>query len=208
MQNEKVRRILTDASASLDQVKSALFDASRECVNGENGSEWNIAKTIIDLAESADSLKRQLKSLANGAEPAAVTIEARSTRHAAEPGRESERPGRKRKEDYPKYSVHGDRLVKVGLGRDRRTEYEHEVPREEFDKILGQLTSLSRTQSRFVVEELIKTMDCPAYQIYIVIAVLTRLGFLVSPRRGTYKFVTPGTFPSVAVTAWDKLQGK
>ena len=79
MKNEKVKRILTDASASLDQVKGALFDASRECVNGENGSEWNIAKTIIDLAESADSLKRQLKSLAYGAEPDSGSVEVRPT---------------------------------------------------------------------------------------------------------------------------------
>ena len=98
--------------------------------------------------------------------------------------------------------------MKVGLGRDKRTEYEHEVPREEFDKVLAQLTSLSRTHSRFAAEELINNAECPAYQIYIVIAVLTKLGFLVSPRRGTYKFVTPGTFQSVAATIWDKLQAR
>src|SRR5882724_6998515 len=142
MENERVKQILTDASTSLDGVKEALFDASRECVKAGNGSEWDIAKTIFNLAESADSLKRQIKSLVNGEETVAVTIETGPSARATQLRKEAtDRSPRKRKADYPKYGVRGDRLFKIGLGRDKRSEYEHEVPKDEFDKVLAQLAS-------------------------------------------------------------------
>jgi hypothetical protein len=209
MENVKVKQILKEASTSLDQVKVALFDASRECVKTEAGNEWDVAKTLFSLAENADSLNRQIKSLVNGSETKAVVTEVEPRINAAQFREEaSERVPRKRKEDYPKYEVRGDRLVKIGLGRDKRTEYEHEIAKGEFDKILARLTSIAASQKQFTVDQVQEGLDCPVYQTYALIAVLAKMGLLTNPRRGTYRFTTPGTFSSAASTVWERLQSK
>lgn len=118
--------------------------------------------------------------------------------------RERSKAARKSRKAYPKYSLRSGVLIKTGLSRDRRTEYEHAVPKNEFDGIIARLEELS-SRKTFAVEDVLKTAKCPSYQVYLVIAFLKERGLLVAPRRGLYAFRRPKEFIADTRVNWDSL---
>lgn len=191
---------------NLEHARETLFECSHKHVTLDE-DEWHVAESLFRLAKSADMLRRQVISILNGTPPSTAMMDT-STSEKSFVQKEkpaTHKPSKKRKEDYPKYLVRNESLVKIGLGRDRRTEYEQVVPKSEFDKILDRLNALIDTEE-FTAEDVQQELECPMYQTYIVLALLREMELLELPRRGVYSFPSAETFTSNAHSIWSQLQ--
>ncbi|PKQ38425.1 MAG: hypothetical protein CVT59_04190 [Actinobacteria bacterium HGW-Actinobacteria-1] len=91
---------------------------------------------------------------------------------------------------YPRFFVSGDRVVKIGKGKQKSAkEYRHEATKSSFDQLARWIESQSVEGRR---EWLAKDADLelgehvPAYQTYLLIAALSSAGVLRQVKRGTY----------------------
>jgi hypothetical protein len=196
----KLNQQLSKIALTLNDVRETLFECSRESVKGED-NEWHKAEALFSLAKSVDGLRRQTLTLMNGTPESQVEVRAISRPKV----KVSAKTGKKNKEDYPHYRVRGRSLIKTGLGRDEKTEYEHIVPRSEFEKIIAKVAAIASSRKEFTAEAVQENLDCPMYQTYMVLALLRQLNLLEMPRRGSYQSPANG-FPSNPDAIWDQVQ--
>jgi len=190
---------LTRAVDLAADLRAVLLEAARDA--GMTGGEmWRQAESLLGLAKNADVLRQSIGaiSVAPADNEKVVPLQASATTPVIA-------TNRVHKVDYPKYSVRGDDLVKIGLGRDHRTEYEHVVPKAEFDKILQRIAGLAGVKKWFKAVYVQEGLKCPSYQTYIVLAMLRDKGHILSERRGQYSFKSAKTFASDASTLWNEL---
>ena len=186
------------------ELRNRLLEAAQEYAKSEQ-PDWARAEHFFSASRRVDALCRSVLNTdsASGLDEEAPTP-------AEKPGliRSQKQPtstGRKSRNDYPKWSVRSDALIKLGLSRNRKTEYEHVVPRKEFDAILVQLaTNVGRR--RFTAEEVIDQVSVPSYQVYIILSLLKKHGVLTVPRRGVYAFGRPKNFVNEAKSIWCALE--
>jgi hypothetical protein len=196
----KLNLQLSKIARTLNDVRETLFECSRESVKGED-NEWHQAEALFSLAKSVDGLRRQTLSLMNG-----VPVSQSEARAISPPkGKVSAKTGKKNKEDYPHYKVRGRSLIKTGLGRDERTEYEHIIPRSEFEKVIAKIAALASSRKEFTAEAVQENLDCPMYQTYTVLALLRQMNLLEMPRRGSYQAPANGSFPANPDAIWNKI---
>lgn len=198
-----------------EEMKDNLFECALELTK-EDRADWQKAEDIFKLAKNTDALRLSFISLMEGDKPElegrntqllSVVATARPLRRGAKTlDTSASKPGKKKKNEYPKYSVRRDLLIKTGLSRDRRTEYEHVVPHKEFERIIERLAEFSKSKRHFTAEDIQNTLDCPNYQTYIVLALMKSKGLLIIPRRGQYGFKGAKTFASDAATIWTELK--
>jgi hypothetical protein len=198
------RQILSKLERQFDELRDELLAASQEFAKSEN-HDWNEAERLFAASKRVDELRRTVLTPASDNPTGQVSIlradvNGAGTRHSA-----GGKSGKKSKKDYPKYTVRSDALVKIGLSRDRRTEYEHTVPRTEFDAVLQRLGELAG-KKHFSADDVIHEVPCPSYQAYIVISLLKERGLLAVPRRGMYAFTRPKNFLNEAGTIWNSLE--
>ena len=204
----KIRRLF-------EEIKDGLFECALELTR-ENNADWQKAEELFKLAKNTDTLRLSLVALIEGDNPESERTNERLLSVVTSPQHHREdhktaaaralKTGRKKKSEYPKYSVRGDSLIKTGLSRDRRNEYEHIVPHKEFERITGRLVELSKSKRNFSVEDVQEALDCPNYQTYVVLALMKDKGLLTVPRRGLYSFKGAKTFASDAATIWTELK--
>jgi hypothetical protein len=117
----------------------------------------------------------------------------------------------KNHEDFPKFWVRGNALVKQGLQRNKQDVYEHTVPKEKFDEIVRHLQTMAsyrenKRQKEFKTDEVQEGVNCPPYMTYVVISLLHRQGLLDKARKGAYLFAAPESFFSDVDRLWRELQ--
>ncbi len=121
-------------------LRDRLLSLSQRFAKTEDLS-WEKAERFFTLSKKVDQLREQMsmglsetkgtsETQVNDARDAEVMSSVAVMR-------------RKSKKDYPKYTVRSDVLIKTGLSRDRRTEYEHAIPKPEFEAVVGRLADLS-----------------------------------------------------------------
>jgi hypothetical protein len=196
----KLNQQLSKIARTLNDVRETLFECSRESVKGED-NEWSKAEALFSLAKSVDGLRRQTLTLMNGTPESQAEVRTISPPKV----KVSAKTGKKNKEDYPHYKVRGRSLIKTGLGRDEKTEYEHIVPRGEFEKVIAKVAALAASRKEFTAEAVQDGLDCPMYQTYMVLALLRQMSLLEMPRRGSYQAPANG-FPSSPDVIWDQVQ--
>lgn len=115
--------------------------------------------------------------------------------------------------DYPKFELRKGYLVKIGWSKKQRREYSHKVPATIFDKTVEALTSLSKSGTGpFMVEQIIKkvsgseTETLPAYQIYVVIALLR--GANCIGQIGKEGYSIPLDLTEKASKVWESLSSR
>jgi hypothetical protein len=192
--------------STLIRARDLLLHESQQA--GTQG-DWVSAKTLIELAERADQLRKEIPEQATGEAPAWKKETPKPARAIEDDdlGRRSSPP-----ESYPKYLIRDGALVKRGLQRGGEDVYEHAVPRDRYDQILRQLTKMASAfahakQRPFGVEQIQRGLDCPRYMTYVVVSLLMRERFLIRARKGSYTFAAPATFTTDAATLWDRLKG-
>jgi hypothetical protein len=175
------------------------------------GANWDRAEELFRLARGAARLHDDVVGLlSNEYEPREETNLPGNARVSPKTSVKNQRPTEtgklvRKKDGYPKYCVRGDLLIKTGLSRDGRKQYEHSVPKKEFDSIISILAEFSASRKEFTVEEVQARLDCPGYQIYTVLALLKARGILRVPRRGLYGFATKG-LARATVDLWRLLE--
>jgi hypothetical protein len=198
------REGLTKIERHFVELRDVLLIASQEFAKSENHN-WEQAERLFAASKKVDELCRSvLKPVRDdsmeGVGAPKGEVNGAETAHSTD-----RKSGRKSKKDYPKYTVRSDALVKIGLSRDRRTEYEHTVPRAEFDAVMQRLGELAG-RKHFGADDIINKVTCPSYQAYIVISLLKEHGLLAVPRRGMYAFTRPKNFLNEAGAIWTSLE--
>ena len=174
--------------ALMSKVRDALLDWSRESLQADTETERARTDAIFSLAKEADDLRRRIAEVREQV-PSARPIESGSGAQdpAANTALPSSAPTRRRKRDYPKYVRRGDALVKVGLSKDKRTEYKHIVPASEYKRVAELIGSVGKGKREFTAEDILKGFDGASYHSYIVLALLREKKAVALVRRGTYR---------------------
>jgi len=197
------RRILGKIERRFAELRDELLAASQDFAKSES-RDWAQAERLFIASKEVDELCKSILTPPEGGEIGHVSV-THARVNGAPTSRSADRGSRKKsKKDYPKYAVRSDSLIKVGLSRDRRTEYEHTVPRGEFDAVMQRLGELAG-RKHFNAEDVIEKVPCPSYQAYIVISLLKDRGLLTVPRRGTYAFARPKNVLNEAGAIWNSL---
>jgi len=152
---------------------------------------------VAEVAHLADGVARLLgkppphtgRTAETPAKP--VSMPAVSPALHETPRKTSSRKAQKDKE-YPSFERDGNRLVKVGWSKKHRVEYEHRAPREAVASLVRHLTETIADGQIFVVEELMPVSafdggsEIPAYQVYLTLKWLQRIGFVQKKGRDGY----------------------
>lgn len=183
MTSNNLLQTMTKATQQLDEARDLLLKSSHDSMRAESDKEWQLAERLFTLARNADTLRRETLSLIE------VLKGTKTAKDASdEVSKRAQKSLKKRKEDYPKYVVRGEQLIKTGLSRDMKSEYEHAVPRAEFEKILQRLVRLRTLQQDFKSEDAQEGLVLPVYQVYAVLSLLRHLNIIKQGRRGYYSF--------------------
>ena len=190
---------------------------------GDEGDEndWRQAQTFFNLSKEVDLLRRRVSALNDtsiktersekGLETLSgrqdlVKITSANTADSDESIDHSQRrPLIKRKTDYPQYHLRGEVIVKRGLARDRRSEYEHIVPKDDFERVVSSLMGVASIGSEFTAEMVQVNLNIPAYRTYIVLSLLRKLGILELPKRGTYSLADRNRPASSLESLWETV---
>jgi len=112
--------------------------------------------------------------------------------------------------NYPKYEVRNGSLIKIGWSKKQRREYSHKVPSSVFDLTIRTMTALAKNGAGpFTAEHIIDKVNdmevevIPAYQVYVVIAMLRKANCIKQLGREGYNIPTDVT--EKAQEAWRKL---
>lgn len=207
--NKSVRDSLQKACESLTKIQDMLFESARNSVKLDEATAWHDAEALFQFAKEADGFRRRLVNLLNGEHATSPAESAKSPLggrgQSQTTARTEEGAQRKEKADYPKYRISDNCLVKIGLRRDRRREYQHIVQKAAFDKIIsGIVKHLGKTKD-FNPDTILAKLNLPAYQTYVVLAMLRQMGLLKNPRRGLYTVTDVRDFDAAASGVWNKL---
>lgn len=180
--------ILT-AAGHLEAARDAFFSISRDLMT-EEGIDWQDVEFYFDVSKKIEIIRRDVRahSESENDKDSSVSNQPRTDDvEAEETGKPRAVASKKRKTDYPKYVIRNTSLIRIGLSRDRRAEYEHVVGTDELRKITERLKDFL-TVDQFVVNEVQEGLDVPVYQTYLVTTLLRELGVLELIRRGVYRF--------------------
>jgi hypothetical protein len=186
------------------ELRDELLTASNEFAKSEKPN-WAQAERLFAASKTLDAVCRNVLTPVSGHESEHMSVPEADANGAGAAHLADRSSRKKSKKDYPKYAVRSDALIKIGLSRNRRTEYEHTVPRAEFNAVIQRLGELSG-RKHFSADDVIDQVSSPSYQVYIVISVLKDRGLLVVARRGMYAFTRPKNFLNEAEVLWDSLE--
>lgn len=196
----RINQQLSRVVRTLEELREALFETSRESVKGDD-PDWSKAEALFSLAKSVDSLRQRTVTLRNGAPQPNAPLQSVPVPRVAK----SLKFERKNKQDYPRYEVRGRSLIKTGLSRDEKAEYEHVMPRAEFEKVFARIATLASSRKEFTADDVQEGLTCPAYQMYMVLALLREMRLLDTPRRGSYQVHANSNFPTDSNLVWHKI---
>jgi hypothetical protein len=115
------------------------------------------------------------------------------------------------KTDYPRFERDGDRLVKVGWSKKQRSPYEHKAPRAVVVAFVRHLLGVVPDKRVFSVDDVLPVADVvnggevPAYQIYLALAWLRRIGAVVKKGRDGYLLYHGALTESALDSQWAAL---
>lgn len=210
--NKSIRDSVQNACESLTKIQDVLFDGARNAVKLDEETGWQAAEALFQFAKEADDFRRRLANLLNLEHSAPLVGPTKPARRGRSQdqttGRTEEGPQKKKKADYPKYQITDNCLVKIGLQRDRRTEYQHIVQKAAFDKIVSAIVKQQANTKEFTPDTILAELNLPAYQTYVVLAMLRQMGLFKNPRRGLYATTDVRDFGVAASAVWNKLAAR
>lgn len=119
---------------------------------------------------------------------------AHETLARAEPAVRAASIGRRRRDQYPRFERHADRLMKLGWSKKDRAEYEHRAPLETVRSVVSKLSSSVRKDGYLRMEDVLPIVspdgtEIPSYQAYLVLAWLREMGVFQRQGNDGYKLV-------------------
>lgn len=170
---------------AFETLKSTMKTAGLSAMEAEDFSR---SRELMSLMEDLVALQRRARS---------VLGDQLSTVETTEP-----RPVLTK--DYPRFFRRGSVLVKEGLRRDGESTYEQKMPREVYHEVLAALRELKQSKKEFHAPDVTSRVECPDYQVYLLLLLLQEADFLENPQRGLYRFKHRND-PSWAAAVWDAI---
>lgn len=207
--DHNIRNAVQDACASIVAIQETLLESAKNASKLDEVTAWQNAETLFQLAKEVDGFKRRLANLLVDNPPTPFTQPPKTfeinqrKRHSI--SNTKDMAPKKNRNDYPKYLISDDCLLKIGLQRDRQTEYQHIVQKAAFDKIASVIGSQLDKTKEFTAENIQSHLNLPVYQTYVVLAMFRQMGLLKIPRRGMYTATNVNDFVAVAADVWRKL---
>jgi hypothetical protein len=180
--------------------------------------ERSLRALLADAASAGDyaevqaiaELARAVAALAAGCEPAAEMPKGAIV--AGKPDTAPIRPVKPAKEEYPQFFRRGDELVKVGWSKKDKRRYHHRAPRRVVQATASAVRQAGSRGRSFTGDALLPLKDSdtgdalPAYQIYVALAWLKRLGLVKSiGQRGGYTLPSEKNLDATITAAWPAL---
>lgn len=163
--------------------------------------DYKKARELLQVAEDIGLMASRLDVI-EGADGSALQRE----QTQSSPRRRSTHRAVASRGRYPQFFVEGDRLVKIGKGKQKSAKpYRHEATKETFEAVADWLAKRVESASGPIKagdlnEEL--SSEYPSYQLYLVIAALAAAGVLASNGRGQYVVAGAGS----SAQWWGSLQ--
>ncbi len=207
--NKSTRNGIQIANESLLKIQDMLMDSARASAKSGEVTAWQDAEMLFQIAKEVDGFRKRLGSLLNNPTPepihVAVSPQNATQKHSRMTTHTQEPPSKKKKSDYPKYLISDNCLLKIGLQRNHKTEYQHIVQKAAFDKIVAVIASHLARDKDFTPESIQSELKIPSYQTYVALAMLRQKGLLKIPRRGLYTASDVQGFISAVTAVWNKL---
>ena len=182
----------TKLDSLLAQARDILLEWNRNALQAED-DEREQADIIYTLAKQTEDIRRRARDTADRSlhtyqEDKRIV----STSTAVERKQQIVESTQQSKREYPKYLRRGDdALVKVGLRRNKKSEYKQIVPAQAYQRFREIVTKISRNGDAFTAEDLLREFDIdglsPSYHMYAVLSLLLQKKVVVEVRRGRYK---------------------
>lgn len=108
---------------------------------------------------------------------------------------------------YPRFSVHGGRLVKTGWSKKNKSEYEHRAPKSAIQTVFDAIGE-SGSRGTFDVDTVtpmntLGLATIPNYQVYMAIGWLRVIGYVEKCGRNQYRI--SGSSDAAFETLWNQL---
>jgi hypothetical protein len=202
----------------MEQIRTRIAEALRETEQQMLGFLAEAAAQAdyegIDLARTVASKVRQLtKELQGGS--ISDDLGASVTMHSAANSEKRTRkprttaPPTKQRQQYPKFRVQSDCLLREGWSKKERRAYTHRVPREVFQAVVAAMQRVAETSNGAVTAEVIlqeprlhEASSVPQYQVYTVLGFLRSAEVVREVGRGRYQL--PPDLKHQAMSLWDR----
>ncbi len=173
---------------AFDRLKNKLNQAAAAALREE---DFERVQKIMEAAKALKVLRDRFANLVGG-EPSTKERRAERISQTNEETSQktvitSEPEGQTN--DYPKFFVRDDALIRRGLRSDKTTTYEQRLSRTNFDQVIEVLRSVLAAKTEFHPSEVVSKANTPQYHIYMTLHVLENAGFLDLIRRGLYRFL-------------------
>jgi hypothetical protein len=184
--HEKAATILSDAELHL---RDLISDAA-------TGGDYD---TVRQLSIIAERLASERNSLLGIPAPSVHEVLARARGNASASRKTGRgRPSAAASAGYPRFELRNGVLSKVGWSKKTRGEYEQRLPWEVYERTIQALASLTKGRASVVTAEQILAalgesgdQGTPAYQVYIVLALLRQKGVVEKRGREGYRLLAP-----------------
>lgn len=196
-QFEQIIEIIIESENKLREV---IAEAAKK-------GDYRIVDTARAVAVSIQDLHARIKDPSKTMITVKTHSKPRNTILARKPKRTSQKTIRT---NYPKYEVRNDSLIKIGWSKKQRREYSHKVTSNVFDLTIETMNTLAKNGAGpFTAEQIIDKVNdivvevIPAYQVYVVIAMLRKENCIKQLGREGYNI--PIDVNEKAQEAWKKL---
>ncbi len=206
-----------------ESAKKLLLELSTELA--QKDGDWNRARILFDLARDVDELQIKCGSLSEAStvqertispmrnpdaaivrestEEYPLNLSEQSAQTRAEP-----KPRLRRRKRPPVFFVQNNSLVKQGLKRNGKDNYEHKMSKEEFIRFIDLLSELAAKQQTFRPEEVVDSLDMSSYKVYLALGAMNHIHVLEIPQRGTYRFRDTSRFLEQGSDVWNVLDSQ
>lgn len=176
----------------LAETRDILLDWNRKALQAEDNERVQ-ADFVYELAKQAEGIRRKVKDAADGNRYSYIENEQKTLSSKTRERKQQLIPNTQQsKREYPKYFRRGDdALVKVGLRRDKRSEYKQIIPSLIYQQFKEVATKIGKDGNTFTSEVLLGEFEAygnsPSYHMYAVLSLLLRKKQIIEIRRGVYK---------------------
>jgi hypothetical protein len=197
------------AAETLKKAESELRElVAKATASGDYNSVVQIAswaRGLCDLLEQKPTTQRSRLTAPIADRKTTVAARVKNGRHQA-----------KKKDvagDYPRFFRKGDELVRVAWSRRARSEYQHKTTQVVLKKVADTLSRFGKKGRIFSTEEVLPLRDAegteiPAYQAYVVIALLKLAGLIEPHGRQGYSISSTEDLSQAVEALWRKLPSK
>ena len=209
-------RAMNDISKKIEAVLTEVEEELRKLI-GEAGLAGDYE--AVDLSRVAASRIREVRdSLCNSTSSGDGDGTQLEPVHTPRPAGSRRRAKKTRKRSggkaggYPKFFTRNGTLCKVGWSKKAKSEYVHKVSKDAFDHTVTAITSLAASsKDLFTAEQVVERTErdgeeIPAYQVYVILALLREKQVLHREGREGYRVISPNDLPARSSEVWDAVE--